>query len=203
MLCEKFEITCNEGDRAVRKLIVFNSISVDGYFVDQNGDMSWAHNNSAEFDAFVEGNAKGGGVLVFGRKTYDLMASFWPTPAASQYYPVVAERMNALPKVVISRTMQKPTWNNTTLMKGDIAGELRRMKQKSPSDLAIMGSGSIVSQLAPEGLIDEYQVVVVPVVLGKGRTMFDGVKERMSLKLVHSRTFDNGNVFLCYEPVKQ
>jgi dihydrofolate reductase len=129
--------------------------------------------------------------------------SFWPTPMASQYYPVVAERMNALPKVVISRTMKKPTWNNTKLIKGDIAAELRRMKQDSASDLVIMGSGNIVSQLAPEGLIDEYQVVVIPVVLGKGRTMFDGAKERMSLKLVNSRTFDNGNVFLCYEPIRK
>jgi dihydrofolate reductase len=187
----------------VRKLAVFNSISLDGYFTDQNGDMSWAHNNSPEFDAFVEGNAKGGGVLVFGRVTYDLMASFWPTPTASQYYPIVAERMNALQKVVISRTMQKPMWNNTRLIKADIAAELRRMKQESASDLVIMGSGSIVSQLAPEGLIDEYQVVVVPVVLGKGRTMFDGAKERMNLKLVTSRTFDNGNVFICYEPVRK
>jgi dihydrofolate reductase len=185
------------------KLIVFNSISLDGYFVDQSGDMSWAHNNSAEFDAFVEGNAKGGGVLVFGRITYDLMVSFWPTPMASQYYPVVAERMNALPKVVISRTMQKPTWNNTKLIKGDIAAELRKMKQESGADLVIMGSGSIVLQLAPEGLIDEYHVVVIPVVLGKGRTMFDGVKERMSLKLINSRTFENGNVFLCYEPIRK
>ena len=187
----------------MRKLIVFNSISLDGYFTDQNCDMSWAHNNSPEFDAFVEGNAKGGGVLVFGRITYDLMVSFWPTPMATQHYPVVAERMNALPKVVISRTMQKPTWNNTRLIKGDIAVELRRMKQESATDLVIMGSGTIVSQLVPEGLIDEYQVVVIPVMLGKGRTMFDGAKERMNLKLVNSRTFDNGNVFLCYEPVRK
>jgi dihydrofolate reductase len=142
-------------------------------------------------------------VLVFGRITYDLMVSFWPTPMASQYYPVVAERMNALPKVVISRTMQKPTWNNTKLIKGDIAAELRRMKQESASDLVIMGSGCIVSQLAPEGVIDEYQVVVIPVALGKGRTMFEGAKERISLKLINSRTFDNGNVFLCYKPVRK
>jgi dihydrofolate reductase len=77
------------------------------------------------------------------------------------------------------------------------------MKQKSAADLVIMGSGSIVSQLLPEGLIDEFQLVVIPVVLGTGRTMFDGAKERLTLKLVDSRTFDNGNVFLCYEPVRK
>ncbi len=124
------------------KLIVFNSISLDGYFVDRKGDMSWAHNNSAEFDSFVEENAKGGGVLMFGRKTYDLMASFWPTPMAAQSYPVVAERMNNRQKVVFSRTMDKPTWNNTKLVKGDIAATIRKMKEESGVGMAILGSGS-------------------------------------------------------------
>ena len=187
----------------MRKLIVFNSISLDGYFVDLKGDMSWAHNGSAEFDAFVEENAKGGGVLLFGRKTYDLMVSFWPTPMASQNYPVVAERMNNLQKVVFSRTMAKANWNNTKLVKGDIALEVQKMKQESGVDMVIMGSGSIVSQLAQEGLIDEYQVVLIPFVLGTGRTMFDGVKDRFRLRLTKNRTFSNGNVFLCYEPVTQ
>jgi dihydrofolate reductase len=187
----------------MRKLIVFNSISLDGYFVDQKGDMSWAHNGSAEFDAFVEENAKGGGVLVFGRKTYDLMVSFWPTPMAAQAYPVVAERMNNLQKVVFSKTMDKPSWNNTRLLKGNIAAEIRKMKQEPGVDMVIMGSGSIVSQLAQEGLIDEYQVVVIPVVLGAGRTMFESVRDRVRLKLTKNRTFSNGNVFLCYEPVSK
>jgi dihydrofolate reductase len=187
----------------MRKLIVFNSISLDGYFVDPKGDMSWAHNSSPEFDAFVEENAKGGGVLLFGRKTYDLMASFWPTSMAAQAYPVVAERMNNLPKVVFSRTMDKPQWNNTRVVKGDIVAATRKMKQESEAGMAIMGSGSIVSQLVQEGLIDEYQVVVIPVILGSGRTMFEGVKERLRLKLIKSRIFGNGNVFLCYEPAEK
>jgi len=185
----------------MRKLIVFNSVSLDGYFVDEKGDMSWAHNSDAEFDAFVEENAKGGGTLLFGRITYDLMVSFWPTPLAIQSYPVVAERMNNLPKVVFSRTMDKPTWNNTKLLKGDIAVEIRKMKQQSGIDMVMLGSGSVVSQLAQEGLVDEYQIVVIPVVLGAGRTLFDGVKQKLALKLTKSRTFSNGNVFLCYQPV--
>jgi dihydrofolate reductase len=187
----------------VRRLIVFNSVSLDGFFVDRNGDMSWAHNSSAEFDAFVEGNAKGGGMLLFGRITYDLMASFWPTPVASQMYPIVAERMNNLPKVVFSRAMEKATWSNTKLVKGDIVEEIRSMKRESGADMVIMGSGSIVSQLTQEGLIDEYQFVVIPVILGKGRTMFDGIRDKLTLQLTKSRIFGNGNVFLCYEPIKK
>ena len=185
------------------KLIVFNSVSLDGFFVDQKGDMSWAHNNSAEFDAFVESNAKGGGVLLFGRKTYDLMVSFWPTPMAEQSYPVVADRMNRGAKVVFSKSMGKPSWNNTKLVNGDIESEVRKMKQEPGVDMVILGSGSIVSQLTQMGLIDEYQIVVIPVVLGSGRTMFDGVKEKLMLKLVHTRSFDNGNVFLSYQPLKK
>jgi len=116
--------------------------------------------------------------------------------------PAVAERMNSLPKVVFSRTLHTATWNNTTLVKGDIAAEVREMKRQPGMDMAILGSGSIVSQLAQEHLIDEYQVVVTPVALGGGRTMFEGVKKRLPLKLTRTRAFANGNVLLCYEPIR-
>jgi dihydrofolate reductase len=92
------------------------------------------------------------------------------------------------------------SWNNTTLVKGDLAAEMRKMKQASGENMVILGSGSIVSQLAQEGLIDEYQIVVNPVVLGHGRTMFDGVTEKLRLKLTKTRAFGNGNVLVCYEP---
>jgi dihydrofolate reductase len=186
----------------MRKLAVFNSVSLDGYFTDRNGDMSWAHRGDTDTDwnAFVAENAKGGGELLFGRITYDLMKSFWPTPAALESMPVVAERMNNLPKVVFSRTLDEASWNNTKLVKGDLPAEVRKMKQEPGQDMVIMGSGSIISQLAPEGLIDEYQIVLVPVVLGKGRTMFDGIKDKLLLKPTKTRTFANGNIFMCYEP---
>jgi dihydrofolate reductase len=188
----------------MRRLGVFNSVSLDGYFVDGNGDMSWAHNavKDAEWDAFVEGNASGGGVLLFGRITYELMASFWPTPIAAASMPAVAERMNNLPKVVFSRTLDQASWNNTKLVKGGLAGEVRKMKSEPGQGMTILGSGSIVSQLAQEGLIDEYAFVVIPVVLGKGRTMFDGVTARLAMKLTGTRDFSNGNVLLSYEPLK-
>ncbi len=185
----------------MRKLAVFNSVTLDGYFTGRNGDLSWAKSrDDAEWNAFTAENAKGGGVLVFGRVTYEMMASFWPTPAALEAAPIVAERMNNLPKVVFSRTLDEATWNNTKLVKGDPAAEMRKMKEESGEDMVIMGSGSIVSRLAQEGLIDEYQIVVTPVVLGEGRTMFEGVKKKMSLQLTTTRTFGNGNVFLRYEP---
>jgi dihydrofolate reductase len=185
----------------MRRLIVFNQVTLDGYFADVNGDMSWAHKQDAEWNAFVAGNASGGGVLLFGRITYELMASYWPTPVAIKNDPVVAEGMNNLPKVVFSRTLDKASWSNTRLVKDDMAAAVRKMKKEPGKDLVILGSGSIIAQLAQEGLIDEYQIVVNPVVLGKGRTMFDGIKEKLTLKLTKTRAFGNGNVLLCYEPM--
>jgi dihydrofolate reductase len=186
----------------MRKLIVFNHITLDGYFVDGNGGMQWAYRETqdSEWDKFVVGNASGGGVLLFGRVTYDLMVSYWPTPLAAQNNPVVAERMNNCEKVVFSRSLEKASWNNTTVVKGDIVAEVRKMKEKPGLGMAILGSGSIVSQLAPHGVIDEYQMVVNPLALGKGRTMFEGLQEKLALKLTKSRAFNNGNVLLCYEP---
>jgi dihydrofolate reductase len=186
------------------KLIVFNTISTDGYFTDKNNDMSWAHQGDPdpEFDEFVAGNASGGGVLVFGRKTYELMASFWPTPAAAEQMPVVARGMNSRRKVVFSRTLEEASWSNTRLVKSGLVEEIRRMKGEPGEGLAILGSGSLVAQLAPAGLIDEYQMVVAPFALGAGRTMFEGMQEKLSLRLTKSRAFRNGKTFLCYEPVR-
>jgi dihydrofolate reductase len=184
------------------KLVVYNAMSIDGYFTDGNGDMSWAHKRDPEWQAFVSENASGGGQLLFGRVTYDLMASFWPTPLAAQSNPIVVERMNNLRKFVFSTTLEKASWNNTTLLKGDVSTEVRKLKQAPGPDIVIMGSGSIVAQLADAGLIDEYQIVLNPLVVGNGRTLFEGVKRKLPLKLARSRPFGNGNVVLFYEPVQ-
>ena len=106
-----------------------------------------------------------------------------------------------MPKVVFSRTLERASWSNTRLVKRDLPGEIRRMKQEPGPDMVILGSGSIVSQLAQESLIDDYQVIVNPIVLGAGKTMFDGIKQRLTFKLTQTRTFANGNVLLCYQPV--
>ena len=186
----------------MRRLIVFNSVTLDGYFTDANGDMSWAHKNDPEWNAFAAENAKGGGVLLFGRVTYEQMASFWPTPAAMETMPDVAKGMNNLPKVVFSRTLDEASWNNTKLVKSDMVEEVRKMKNEPGPEMVILGSGTIVSQLSEHKLIDEYQMVMNPIVLGNGRTMFEGMKEKLMLKRTNTRTFDNGNVVLSYEPVK-
>ncbi|MCP3140833.1 dihydrofolate reductase family protein [Pyxidicoccus xibeiensis] len=184
----------------MRKLSVFNNVSLDGYFVDGSGDMSWAHKQDAEWNAFSAENARGGGALVLGRVTYEMMAGFWPTPAALALSPAVAERMNNMPKVVFSRTLETASWKNTRLMKGDLVSEMRKLKAEPGPEMTILGSGSIVAQLAEAGLVDDYQLVLQPIVLGSGRTLFQGVQRRLGLTLEKTRSFSNGNVVLWYKP---
>ncbi len=189
----------------MRKLIIFNNISLDGYFADTTGGLSWAHTPSDddddEYKAFVEGNASGGGQLLLGRITYELMVRYWPTQEAAENDTAIAEGMNSMQKIVFSRTLNSLAWNNSRIVKGDIVETVRQLKElPGEKGMAILGSGSIIAQLAPTRLIDEYQVVINPVVLGRGRTMFDGIEQSVKLNLIKSRTFNNGKIFLCYEP---
>lgn len=185
----------------MRKLSVFNSVSLDGFFSGKNGDISWMHKKDPEWNAFVEKNATGGGTLLFGRITYDLMKSYWPTEQAMKSDPVVAQQMNNLPKIVVSRTLDKASWSNTKLIRENLPEEIRRLKNGSGDDITIMGSGSIVSQLAQEGLIDEYHLVLCPVVIGEGKTLFATIRNKLELKLTNSRTFKNGSTLLSYVPL--
>src|ERR1700722_8419350 len=110
-----------ERNHIMRKLLIFNNMSLDGFIADASGDMSWAHSQDPEWQAFIADNAKGESQMLFDRKTYELMASFWPTPHAIQALPTVAERMNSASKIVFSRTLDNVTWNNTKLVKTDPA----------------------------------------------------------------------------------
>jgi dihydrofolate reductase len=183
-------------------LAVFNSVSLDGYFTGPSGELDWAHRSAAdpEFDAFVAENAGGDGSLLLGRRTYEMMAGWWPTPAAAAAMPDVAHGMNRMRKLVASRRMQRADWSNTTLLEGDLLEAARRLKAEAGPGITILGSGSIVSQLAEAGLIDEIQLVVVPVVLGRGRTMFAGIGTPLGMRLARSRVFPGGKVFLVYRP---
>jgi dihydrofolate reductase len=184
----------------MRKVHVFDNVSLDGYFVDAQGDMSWAHKHDDEWNAFASSNAGGNAALLMGRVTYEMMAAFWPTPQAAQMLPAVAAGMNASEKIVCSRTLDSASWQNTTLLKGDLVAGVTRLKQQPGPDLVILGSGSVVSQLTEARLIDGYQIVLNPVVLGSGRTLFATVRNRMPLVLRKTKSFENGNIVLWYEP---
>ena len=184
----------------MRKLTVFNQVTLDGRFTDGQGDMSWAHRPSddVEWNTFVAQNAGSGGTLLFGRVTYEMMASYWPTPAAMKNASDIARHINDVQKYVASRSLKEASWKNTTVLAGDLVSEVRALKNAPGSDITILGSGSIVTQLAQAGLIDEFSLVLNPVALGDGRTIFDGVKGPLTLRRTAMHPFTNGNVVLTY-----
>jgi dihydrofolate reductase len=184
----------------MRRINVFNNVSLDGRFTDAHGDMSWAHKHDEEWRAFSSSNAGGEAELLFGRVTYDMMAGFWPTPQAARMLPEVAAGMNRMRKYVFSRTLKKVEWQGTTLLNGDLVTEAMRLKEQGGPDLLILGSGSIVSQLTEARLIDQYQIVLNPIVVGRGRTLFETVTDKVPLALTSLRQFKNGNVVLTYVP---
>jgi len=182
----------------MRKVFVFNLVTLDGYFEGPRREIDW-HNVDAEFNEYAIGMLNSVDTLLFGRVTYELMAGYWPTPDAMKNDPIVAGKMNSLPKIVFSRTLDKVAWNNSRLVKSNVEEEIQKMKKQPGKDIVILGSGSIVSELAPLGLIDEYRLMVNPVVLGAGKPLFKGIKDRLNLKLIKAKTFKSGNVLLYYE----
>jgi len=184
----------------MRRLSVFNNMSLDGFIADSKGSMDWAHKapDDAEWNAFTASNASSGGVLVYGRTTYDMMAGFWPTEAAMQMMPDVARGMNGAQKIVFSRTMKKADWQNSALYH-DAVADMRRLKQEPGGDMVILGSASIVAQLSEVRLIDAYMIAVAPIVLGDGKSMFAGLSQPMGLALTDSRRFANGTLVQSYE----
>ncbi len=174
-------------------------MTLDGFFEGANKEIDW-HNVDEEFNEFAEEQLMSAGVLLFGRVTYDLMASYWPSEPAMANDPFIAERMNTIPKIVFSKTLQKAEWNNTTLVKENIAAGIMQLKQQPGKNMFILGSAVLSATLMQLGLIDEYQVMVNPMLLGKGNPLFKSGNDKLDLRLINTRVFDSGNVLLCYEP---
>jgi dihydrofolate reductase len=185
----------------MRKLFVFNFITLNGFYKGTGEDISW-HRHSAEEGEFASQRmGHDGAVLLFGRKTYEMMAGYWPTQEANQNAPEVAEGMNKAEKIVFSDTLRKADWKNTKVVGGNIVTEVRNLRKTPGKDLTILGSGSIVSLFAQNGLIDEYQIMVDPVAFGNGTSIFGGMDRKLDLKLVSTRAFRSGVVLLTYQPV--
>ncbi len=183
------------------KLGVFNFVTLNGYFAGPKGDISWHTHGSEESDYAAEG-AQSGSMLLFGRVTYEMMASYWPTPQAMKDLPEIAKGMNKSEKIVFSRTLKKADWSNTRIIRENMVEEVKKLK-RGKTDMTILGSGSIVTQLAEASLIDLYQIMVDPVGLGNGMPLFKGMKKKLQLKLTSTRAFKSGVVLLTYEPANK
>lgn len=183
----------------MRKVIVSNLVSLDGFIAGPNGEIDW-FSWDKELEAYCKDQIAWMGAILFGRVTYELMAGYWPGASDKENDPAIIDAMNNLPKIVFSRTLENVPWNNSRLVKDDIEGEVARLKREPGKDIVIYGSGSIVSALSQAGLIDEYRIFVNPVVLGGGKPSFPNIKSRLIMKHTDTRTFGSGLVLLCYEP---
>ena len=179
-------------------LNVFNFISINGFFKDAENGVGWGKHDSQEEKEFSGKSAQGGAMLLFGRKTYEMMYSFWPTPAGHQTEAATAKGMTDSEKIVFSNTLKKADWNNTRIVSGDIAAEVKQLKEAG-KNMTILGSGSIVAQLTDAQLIDTFMIMVNPVALSGGTVIFNGIKDNLSLELVDHRIFKSGRVLLTYQ----
>ncbi|MGI8562915.1 MAG: dihydrofolate reductase family protein [Candidatus Dormibacter sp.] len=189
-------------DAPARRIFSFMVATLDGYYEGPNRDFDWPVVDE-EFNEFALQQLNEVDTILFGRVTYSLMAQWWPTDAAKEADPVVASKMNGLPKIVVSRTLEQADWANTRLVKDDVADELARLKRQPGKDMVIMGSSNLTVSLLGMGIVDELRVMVNPVILGGGQSLFRTATERIGVKLRKARSFRSGNVLLHYQPMRK
>lgn len=192
------------------RIVMFNQVSADGYFAAPDGNLDWVVHDPAVDKAAMEGGGEPD-TLLLGRTTYEMFASFWPQAMASpkaqgphgggqmtKEQRDMGTWLNEARKVVFSRSLKDATWKNSRIVRELDPNEIKAMKKKGKKDTLVLGSGSIVSQLTEHGLIDEYDFVVSPVFLGKGKRLFDGVSKVVKLKLNSAKGYPSGCVLARY-----
>ncbi len=188
------------------RVTAFIHLTLDGCFAGPHGEIDWFKGiqSDAEYEAYTHDQSESGNTLIFGRTTYEMMKSYWPTPAAIASDPLMARVVNTNPKIVFSKTLrsvaESPNWKNITLLQEIDSADIIRRKAQAGTDFTILGSGTVVRQFANLGLLDEYSLVIVPIVLSAGKPLFQNVKQT-SLALLESRSFKNGLALLRYGPV--
>jgi dihydrofolate reductase len=170
------------------------NVTLDGFMEGPNQELTHtAEFADPDFDRYAREMLQSIDGMLLGRVTYELFAGYWPTAKGAD-----ADRMNQLPKFVFSKTLRRVDWANSRLVKGDVAEEVSRLKQQPGKDLALFGSADLASTLVRLGLIDEYRVLVTPVILGAGTPMFKDIESTFSLKLLNAMTWSSGTVALRY-----
>ena len=198
----------------MRRIVMFNRITADGYFADPDGTLGWiVPDETLDKEAASSTASPGIGTILLGRRTYDFFESFWrqfdddgsdpvPDPHAPGSSPeqrAIADFINGATKVVFSKNRDQVTWRNSRLLRELDPHEIEAMKREPGKDIFVFGSGSIVSQLTEHGLIDEYQIVVNPTLIGGGRPLLDDLSKSVRLHLLEAKEYPTGNVMLRYE----
>jgi dihydrofolate reductase len=184
----------------MRKLIASEFVSLDNFFTDPKGENRFRHedeNLTHDTDTMLAG----ADAILLDGTTYDILGSYWPNATAKD--SIIADKVNETPKLIFSRTLDKVQWgkwNNATLVKADLAQAITQLKQQSGKDMLIFGSGELISTLAPLGLIDEYRLIVIPVIMGNGTSLFEGVRQPINVELLRTKTYQNGAIVLTYGP---
>ena len=177
----------------MRGLLVSNVMSLDGFFEGPNHEFNW-FTPDEEFIDYAEELLRSVDTLLFGRRTYEHMAAYWPSAPHDE----IADQMNSLAKVVVSSTLKNAEWNNSTMLTGGIAEEIAKLKQKPGKDMVIFGSARLASFLLEEGLIDEYRVILAPLLLGRGNPLFGDMKKQLRLKLDKTKQLRSGVTLLYF-----
>jgi dihydrofolate reductase len=183
----------------LRRLIASEMVSVDGFFSGPNGEVDWFV-QSEDLEEFAQHLIDSVDTILYGRVTYQMMVGYWPH-ASGRF----ADRTNRLPKLVFSSTLEATPWgdwDNARPVGGALADEVAKLKSEPGRDIVIYGSGSVVQALTRLGAIDEYRLVVNPVVLSSGRPLFDGIPVRRKLRLTESVRWPSGCVALTYQPAR-
>jgi dihydrofolate reductase len=182
----------------MRRLFWQISATLDGFMEGPNRELEdTAQVADPDFDRYASDMLKSIDAILLGRRTYQLFADYWPSATGPD-----ADRLNQLPKIVFSRTLETVEWNNSSLVRENVAEAVARLKQQPGKDLALFGSADLASTFMRLGLIDEYRILVTPVVLGRGTPMFQHIGERIALKLVKATTWSSGTVALYYQPAQ-
>jgi dihydrofolate reductase len=184
------------------KAASFIFTSLDGFYEGPNGEIDFLPIDP-EFNEQAVAQLDGADVLGFGRATYEVMAAYWPTEqAAVNDHAAITSRMNQMPKLVFSRSLNRASWSGTTVVRGEATELLPTIDAGVDKNLLIMGSAHLTAELAQAGLLDELRIMICPVVLGQGRSFFQTLRSRISLELLRVRQFDSGNLTLTYRPAR-
>ena len=182
----------------MRKIIVSEWVTLDGVFDADTMDQWWIPYDSVERQEYIKEGILGCDVMLYGRTTYEMLAPYWSAQKNDENGP--ASKLNSVRKYVVSSTLKKAAWNNSTIIKGNIMEEVARLKQHSGGDILILGSATLVQSLMEIDLIDEYRFLVQPIIMGSGKRFFKDGMGMTRLKLIDSKTLSLGVIVLTYQP---